>query len=115
MWHVYDTGPIDIGWHNLPTVQEVALKFAEEDVMAKLSNTVSENDSAEIFLRNFDNAQSHANSLNWNGDFREEPRVFWLPSESDGCFLYGFVWKQDSNGITYIISPFKLPWLNERQ
>ncbi len=113
MWNAYNISPIDIGWHNLPTVQEVALKFAEEDVMAKLSATTSENDSADFFLRNFEIAKSCASSLNWDGDFRSEPRVLWLPSEAEGCFLYGFVWKQNHNGDTFIISPIKLPWLEK--
>jgi hypothetical protein len=33
----------------------------------------------------------------------------WLPYDTE--FAYGFVWKQDNNGTTFVASPVPMPWL----
>jgi hypothetical protein len=50
--------------------------------------------------------------VGWQGDHRQIPSVLWLPVED--AFRPGFAIKQDSNGITYIISPVGLPHLKAR-
>jgi hypothetical protein len=49
----------------------------------------------------------------WEGDYNYEPRVFWSPDPDLFRFSYGFVWKQDNNGTTFIISPQPLKWLED--
>lgn len=53
-----------------------------------------------------------AKKLGWDGDVREGPFVAGLPTDKtakDGHVV--MAWKQDNNGDTYIVSPFKMPWL----
>jgi hypothetical protein len=49
----------------------------------------------------------------WEGDFSFPARVLWLLEEGSNAFAYAFVWKQDHNGTTYVVSPYPLPWLGE--
>ena len=43
------------------------------------------------------------------GAFREPARVLWLPEKNS----HAFVWMQDNNATTYVVSPHPLPWLGE--
>ena len=52
----------------------------------------------------------------WGGDIRtgETIYVFALPPSGQECGMdVGFVWKQDNNGTTFVLSPRRLPWLDE--
>ncbi len=66
-------------------------------------------DGPASFIGTFYGAQIIAGEEGWEGDFRGEPRVLWLPDEN--CFRHAFVWKQDNNGMTFVVSPHRLPWL----
>jgi len=94
-WKAYAIPPIDFFWENLPTIHIVAKSL---------------NNEAYKFVENFELAKALVRNVGWEGDFREEPRVFFLPG--DVRFDYGFVWKQDNNGITFIATPHELPWLD---
>lgn len=53
-----------------------------------------------------------ATEIGWDGDMRDGPYVAGLPkpeSGSDGQVMVA--WKQDHSGGTYVISPHRLPWL----
>lgn len=111
---IYRIGPIDAGWDYLPTVEEVAKKVAIENIADATSKDPLHYESYENFdkfMDAFRSAKSIAKCTGWEGDYRlyEGPRVFFLPSES--TFEYGFVWKQDNNGSTFVISPIELPHL----
>ena len=47
--------------------------------------------------------------LGWEGDVREGPYYFGLPTEHE--LTFGYALKQDNNGTTFVAAPFPLPWL----
>ncbi len=108
-WRVYSIIPIDFGWERLQTVEEVAANMAEEKAAGIVHAQPSYSD-LEKFFSDIQRARSLAEEAGWEGDYRDRPRVFWLPDEND--FSCGFVWKQDNNGTTYVVSPHPLPWLD---
>ncbi|SJZ83745.1 hypothetical protein [Consotaella salsifontis] len=116
-WYVYCTAPIDFGWSLLPAVADVASEFAKTEAAEMIDGYGEESDvgTATTFLADFEKARELAREHGWEGSYSDgaKPHVFWLPHE--GQFIYGFVWKQIHSGHTFIISPFKLPWLEERQ
>ena len=107
-WHVYQVGPIDYGWHHLRTVRETLEVFAVpcegSDPREGVDTT-----AALAFLRHWDDAKETALAAGWDGHFRLEPRVVWLPQALE--MAYGFVFKQDHNGATFVLSPHPLPHL----
>lgn len=107
-WHTYEIAPIDFGWENLKTVQETAAALLEKSESSTCKNDI---DSSELqaFLRSWETAKDAASKSGWEGDFRDQPVVIWIPAETE--FSYGFVFKQENNGTTYIISPVEMPWL----
>ena len=53
-----------------------------------------------------------AKKVGWEGDIREGPFIAGLPTHDtgdDGHFM--IAWKQDNNGDTFVVSPYKLPWI----
>ena len=109
-WHVYDLIPIDFGWEHVKSVKETLSAIAsshEEFNHPDGLNTAN----AKLFLEAWESAKVAASERGWEGDFRQDPAVFWLPSGHD--FDYGFVFKQDNNGITFVVSPHALPWLDQ--
>lgn len=102
--------PIDFGWENLKTLSETIYDISKQGSF--LSNDV-DTDGVNSFLNNWNFAKAEAKKCGWEGDFRNTPNVFWLPSEES--FSYGFVFKHENNGTTFIISPFPLPWIESIQ
>lgn len=51
----------------------------------------------------------------WEGDFRPHghPRRIPVPDGEYGTHQI-YVWKQENNGTTFVASPVRLPWLEER-
>lgn len=109
-WQAYSIIPIDFGWERLQTVEEVAASMAEEKAAEIVHGQPSYSEPLEKFFSDIKQARELAKKAGWEGDYRDRPRVFWLPDE--GSFSYGFAWKQDNNGTTYVISPHPLPWLD---
>ena len=107
-WHTYETSPIDMGWENLKTVQETITDLVERMKGSDRKNDIDPSD-LNSFLRSWEGAKNAAAEKGWEGDFRHEPCVFWVPAETE--FSYGFVFKQDSNGTTYVVSPVEMAWL----
>ena len=108
IWIVYELNPIDYGWSNLRTVQQTIAEIANTNEEAAQRYEVNA-DGVRDFLSAWDAAQLAASGHGWEGDFREPPRVFWLPKELS--FEHGFVFKQDNNGATFVVSPQELPSL----
>jgi hypothetical protein len=53
-----------------------------------------------------------AAKVGWEGDMRDGPYVAGLPKPASGRDGQVMVaWKQDNNGDTFIVSPLRLPWL----
>lgn len=111
-WIVYSISPIDLGWENLRTVRETLSVIVQDNESYGLSDLGDINARGIMsFVDDWQTAKENARQAGWEGDFRHEPHVFWLPSE--GAFEYGFVIKQDNNGTTFVISPQELPALEK--
>lgn len=110
-WEAYAISPIDFGWELLPTIEEVASQLAKRAAENLVQGYDSQSIEISKFLNDFKQARLIAEKKGWEGDYRfgYEPRVFWLPDEY--AFSYGFVWKQDNKGYTFVISPRPLEWL----
>ena len=107
-WHTYQLAPIDIGWENLRTVRETAAALLERSAAVAKRNDVDDSD-LRAFLRSWESAKDEATARGWEGDLRIEPAVMWIPDDTE--FNYGFVFKQDNNGTTFVVSPVEMPWL----
>lgn len=109
--YAYHIAPIDFMWDALPTVKEFIKKLHDQ---YQVSNYEEYNDFPNFdcrkFLSDLKKGEEIAGKIGWEGDFRIEPHVFMLPLD-ELEFVYGFAWKQDNNGSTFIISPVDLPWL----
>ena len=108
--YTYHIAPIDFGWENLKTVAETASRLGA--LKAEGRAVAGEHGYAELdvddFLSDWEAAKNLADGEGWEGDFRQGPVVFWVPHE-DG-FKYGFAFKQDNNGSTFVVSPVRMPW-----
>ena len=107
---IYVIPPIDFGWEHLPTVQDTlkAIK-RDEDIRADGGELYDLAYRSEKFSKDWEEAVTVAKSMGMSSDFRQEPSVFWMPSELQ--MEYGFVFKEDSNGTTYVVSQLEMPWL----
>lgn len=107
-WHIYEIAPIDLGWEHLKTVRETAAILLQRSETTSRENDIDASD-LHVFLRSWESAKDAASDKGWEGDFRHEPVVMWIPNDTE--FNYGFVFKQDNNGTTYVVSPVEMPWL----
>lgn len=105
--------PIDFGWEYLQPVDEVAAQLARDKSGVAEPTFLSALPGLRKFLDDFENALRAARHEGWEGDFRgaATPRVLWIPGAIK--FDYAFVWKQDNNGTTFVVSPVEMPWLDE--
>jgi hypothetical protein len=106
----YYITPIDFGWEYLPSVHEFAERVAKVDLEIKLGKQPYGEPRLDQFLADFKNAQDLATQEGWEGDFRGDPCVFCIPIENE--IVYGFVWKQENNGDTLVVTPEPIPWLD---
>lgn len=112
-WYAYGVGPIDWNWVRLKTLKETLTDIVNSN---ELDSFTDQDDGVAVdevrdFLSNWEAAKLLAAEKGWEGDFRVGPYVFWLPSETKNSFVYGFVFKQDNNGMTFVVSPEPLSWL----
>lgn len=107
-WTVYEILPIDFGWENLKSVKATFHALAEGHDEFEHPDGIN-TDEVRGFLTAWESAKQAAKQHGWEGDFRNDPSVFWLPAEHS--FEFGFVIKQDNNGTTFVVSPRPLPWL----
>ena len=105
-FYAYEIIPIDFGWEHCPTVEEYYASLAKDEF-----HGYTRKDALAQFKRDFARAKELASDKGWEGDIRGDAHVFMVPAENE--FLYGFAWKQDNNGTTYVVSPVKLPHLDD--
>ena len=108
-WSVYVLNPVDFGWDHLGSVEET---------LAKIDRGQAERDSAHLpydlaynrkqFSRDYLLAQELAKAHGMGSDLKQAS-VFWIPGDTK--FDYGFVFKESSNGTTYVTSPFPIQTL----
>lgn len=116
MTHGYMISPIDYGFRYLRRVEEFRDLTRLEDLaqyegvgqFQGFPNTFTRA-TLERFDLNFEAAKRMAADLFWDGDFREGP--FVMPVLIELEVGYAFVWKQDNNGSTFVISPVPLPYV----
>ncbi|MBC2653774.1 hypothetical protein H7F50_04260 [Novosphingobium flavum] len=108
---VYAITPIDWTWEFLPTVEDVAVQFARHDATLAVHGYQFEGPMLPELLKRLERAKTIARQHGWEGDYRSDatPRVFFVPGE--GQFEYGFAWKQENNGTTFVASPVAMPHL----
>ncbi|MBV4413324.1 hypothetical protein J0B02_10910 [Enterobacteriaceae bacterium YMB-R22] len=107
--HAYSIYPIDYDWDMLNTVNETVSRLVENSECDSDQDNPKAYGRLTQFLASWESAKELAKKVGWEGDFRHEPYVLWFPYE--GCFHCGFVFKQENNGNTYVISPIELPHL----
>lgn len=112
-FYCYAIMPIDYGWDNLETIGSVAAKFAKQDALLAVAEDKYEPRKLSSFWEALKRSYELARSAGWEGDFRstDGPRVFFVPG-IDNDMEFGFVWKQDNNGTTFVVSPYEFPWLD---
>lgn len=103
-FYAYHITPLDSGWEHLRTVRETFMDLQEDAEYGVCS--------LWDFMNSWMDAGLAAIKLGWEGDFRNEPCVFWVPG-NDTVLIHGFVFKQDNNGSTFVISPVPMPHLEE--
>lgn len=107
----YHIAPIDTGWENLRTVDQT---IEDLDTVELRANPKGYGPAPDVSVDDFEYAWGEAKELaygaGWEGDFKHDPVVFWVPV-TDG-FQYGFVFKQDNNGSTFVVSPVPMPWFD---
>lgn len=110
--YVYEIAPIDFCWEMLHSVEDVAATLARSDAAELTGKGSCGLPNCDEFFARWEHAKIVAGEAGWAGDIRTGPAVFWIPCDS--AFDYGFVFKQDTNGITYVVSPRELPHLDSR-
>jgi|GEM_PF-1324182 len=115
-WIAYAMPPMDHGWSFLPTVEATAVDIASREAafMARggaAKGILGQEISIASFLSDWEDAKAAAAGNGWEGDFRHDPVVIWLPNESG--FEYAFAFKQDNNGTSFIVSRRAIPWLEQ--
>ncbi len=108
---VYVITPIDFGWDHLPTVDDT-LKMIKRDEDRHKEGHEDYDLAYESgkFSKDWDEALSAAQAMGMSSDLRQDPSVLWLPDEL--MMRYSFVFKEDGNGTTYVVSHIEMPWLN---
>lgn len=98
----YTTGPIDdfTGTHSRSSVERELGEGTDE---------------AKRLCSEFDRLEGTClaafRQMGWDGDFTQRPSFFQLPDPDGCCFRWGFVIKQESDGLCFIASPFVLSHL----
>ncbi len=105
--------PIDYGWEDLESFEEVAAKFARHDAALEVAEEELEERKLPKLWSSLKRAYELAREEGWEGDFRgySHPKVFFVPG-TNNTMEFGFVWKQDNNGTTFVVSPYEMPWLD---
>lgn len=109
--YAYRINPIDFGWEYLTEVsvhrERLAKEFAHGQTPNDRQYLLKKLRDFEAFI---DTAMNSGEAVGWEGDFRVEPHLGFLPVE--GSVTAYCVWKQDNNGDSFVVSPFEMPWLD---
>lgn len=110
-WHTYCIPPVDFNWSFCKTVEETALEISKNNPVNISDEHCFQCPTREDFENDWNEAKRLARENHWDGDFARGPIVFWIPTHNTFC--YGFAFKQDDDGATFVVSPVELPWLEE--
>lgn len=95
---LYAIEPIDWRWNLLPTLSDIAMSSCRDEY--------EEDEIVQDLFDSYARAMKAAEKSWWEGDFSQKPRVLLLPSGNE--FEFGFVWKQNNGGMTFVASPVPL-------
>lgn len=110
--HVYALPPLDFGWEDLIPIDRYLERLqAEEEAVSNQGWQRKGPTQVEQFNQFLENGKAAARRVGWEGDFRDDPHVGFLP-RYDSLLPY-VVWKQDNNGTTFVVSPVPLPYLED--
>lgn len=106
-WAIQTTDqPIDCGWELLQDVHAVLYAIHGHCPADYVKGFVMH------YARALDMVSRHPHRS--GDDFVHGPCVLWLPPQSGGVsFEYAFVFKQSDNGITFVVAPHRMPWIDE--
>lgn len=103
---VYELSPIDnwSGWQK----PEAVFRLEIDDPTV--------HDTTD-WLPLWEKAKTLAGRLGWEGDIREGPFVTVIPEDGlgGGPSAVVIAWKQNSNGTTFVASPYHLSWLEAHE
>jgi hypothetical protein len=105
---VYMVPPIDY-WQGWIAEREFLTSYVQDRTYEDIEWTAHRIKAYSAFR---EGALALAKRMGWEGDIHDGPYVAAVPAgdcESD----FMIAWKQCSNGDTFIVSPFWLPWLEE--
>jgi hypothetical protein len=109
--YAYEIVPIDFGFEHLRHVDEHRKALASRWAEATESDEREDAANACVAFDAFHkSALEAASGVGWEGDFRNGPYVGFIPDEGEMATY--FVWKQDNNGTTYVVTPIEMPWLD---
>ncbi len=112
--YIYHCGPIDWNWNNLMTVHELMKKLTDKHCFEIDGEDLDGDITLHYVMAKFNQCLKAADEhCGWEGDFTEEPRVFAIPFPYHYDFEFGFVWKQQNNGSTFVACPIELPHLSD--
>jgi len=108
--YAYQIDPVDTGWEYFITVKDLINKLYEEfkrDADNRFNHHAWFSDGfisqIDEIIKNYNLSLTAAKKVGWEGDMRGEPVIVPIVNEVD-CY-YGFMWKQDSKGVTYVVLP----------
>ena len=117
-WKIYSFSPIDSDWSVVPTVGEFisqqifVMSRPSDDDAGSLEEVIS---TLELHYPIYELEriiETLKRVLRASGRLEERlriaPRILWFPGDTE--FVFGFVWKLDSNGETFVAvpSPYRL-------
>lgn len=110
----YHISPIDMGFRFLWTVDQFRDQLRLEDIdqhatFGGLYREAITLNGLDQFELDFERAKHLARDHGWEGDCREGP--FVMPVLVELEVSYAFVWKQNNNGSTFVLSPVPLSYL----
>ena len=116
MLYVYSLWPIDHGWQFLTPLNKLAEEIGAAEAIEKVRHGHTLNLDhilTDQLAADWQAAQSAAREYGWEGDCGRGPYLFWIPTDYAG-FVHAFAFKQQNNGMTFIVSPHRLQWLEAR-
>lgn len=108
--YTYVINPMDWQWDAFPDVPTAISRIIQGDPY--IPNSQNETwVTVMFFCRALAAAFDAAVDAGWERDFKGSGgvRCFALPAQDEP--KWGFVWKQENNGFTFVMSPVGLPYL----
>lgn len=112
--YVYQIAPMDFGWDRLIHVDQYVASLAISDKEERLINEeVLFGTGILSFYAFLHRALRAGRKVGWDGNFRDEPHVGFLPASNEPIIF--LVWKHDNNGDTFVACTMELPYLEKHQ